>query len=138
MEISIKQILYLGVCSAGSFIISILGGWDFSLQTLIILMILDFLTGVLIAGVWRRSDKSTNGELESNACMKGLIRKVGILCGVIVGVSIDSLFGTGDFTRTTIILLFISNEGISLIENLGTMGVPLPSWIKDKFEKLKK
>ena len=123
--------------SAGAVIAQFLGGWDWALQTLIIFISVDFILGVLLAAIWGKSSKSESGSIESRACLKGLFRKGGILLTVLVAAQLDALVGTGSFCRTAVIIYFIGNEGISITENLGIMGVPFPKWLKNKFETLK-
>ena len=79
----------------GSAVISLLGGWDKSLQSLIIFMTIDWLTGgILLPVVFQKSPKSQNGALESHAGWKGLCRKAMTLFYVLVGAQLDSLMGT--------------------------------------------
>ena len=133
----IKDTILASLSVAGSFAVQALGGWDSALQTLIILMAIDYLSGLLIAGVWQKSSKSKTGALESKAGFKGLVRKGLILLVVLIGVQLDAILGLQAFCRTAIILFFCGNEGLSIVENLGVMGVPLPDFIKARFEQLK-
>jgi len=136
-SVMIKDTILASLSIAGSFIARSLGGWDSALKTLIIFMAIDYLTGLLVAGVWQRSNKSQTGALESRAGFKGLIRKGLILLVVLIGVQLDLILGIQGFCRTAIVLFFCGNEGLSIIENLGIMGVPLPDFVKEKFEQLK-
>ena len=133
----IKDSILATFAVMGSFIARSLGGWDTALQTLIIFIAIDYITGLLVAGVWQRSNKSQTGAIESRAGFKGLIRKGLILLVVLIGVQLDAILGLQSFCRTAIVLFFCGNEGLSIIENLGIMGVPLPDFIKAKFEQLK-
>ena len=133
----IKDSVLVAFSVAGSFIARALGGWDTALQTLIILMAIDYITGLLIAAVWQKSSKSQTGALESKAGFKGLVRKGLILLVVLIGVQLDAILGLQAFCRTAIILFFCGNEGLSIVENLGVMGLPLPDFVKTKFEQLK-
>lgn len=133
----IKDSILATFALAGSFIARSLGGWDTALQTLIIFMAIDYVTGLLVAGVWQRSNKSKTGALESRADFKGLIRKGLILMVVLIGVQLDAIIGLQAFCRTAIVLFFCGNEGLSIVENLGIMGLPLPDFIKSKFEQLR-
>ena len=133
----IKDSVLVALSVAGSFLARALGGWDTALQTLIILMAVDYITGILIAAVWQRSNKSKTGALESRAGFKGLIRKGLILLVVLIGVQLDAIIGLQAFCRTAIVLFFCGNEGLSIVENLGIMGLPLPDFIKSKFEQLR-
>lgn len=100
-------------------------------------MAIDYITGILIAAVWQKSSKSKTGALESRAGFKGLVRKGLILLVVLIGVQLDAILGMQAFCRTAIVLFFCGNEGLSIVENLGIMGLPLPDFIKKKFEQLK-
>lgn len=133
----IKDMILAVVAVVGSGIAKILGGWDNALQTLIILMAIDYLTGVLIAAIWQKSNKSESGALESRAGFKGLIRKGMTLLVVWIGVQLDLVLNMQGFSRTALVLFFCGNEGLSIVENLGIMGLPLPDFVKDKFEQLR-
>lgn len=119
----------------GGLVASALGGWDVLLETLVVFMLLDYLTGLIVAAVFHASPKSTNGGMESRASLKGLFRKVGIIVAVIVAVHLDEVVGV-DFVRNSVIIAFIVSEGISIGENLGLMGVPYPKWIIKAFDIL--
>lgn len=123
--------------AAGTAILSALGGWDTSLQFLIGIMAVDYLLGVLIALVWHKSQKTPDGTFESNASLKGLLRKFSVLLIVYVAVQLDTVANTGGYLRTAVILFFIANEGFSVIENLGIMGVPMPPAVKNAFAAIK-
>ena len=133
----VKDSVLASLSVIGSFIARSLGGWDTALRTLIIFMAIDYVTGLLVAGIWQKSSKSKTGALESRSGFKGLIRKGLILLVVLVGVQLDAILGLQAFCRTAIVLFFCGNEGISIVENLGIMGLPLPDFVKDRFEQLK-
>lgn len=114
----------------------LLGGWDATLQVLVGLMAADYITGVLVAAVWQRSGKSETGALDSKAGFKGICKKGMILLLVWLGVMLDRASGA-DVFRTMIVLFFVGNEGISLLENLGLMGVPYPEFLKKALEAIK-
>lgn len=129
----------LTACSAaGAVIAKALGGWDESLQVLITFMAVDYVLGIIIALVWKSSPKTEDGSFESNASLKGLFRKGGILAIVYMAVQIDMLAGNSSYIRNTVILFFIANEGFSIIENLGIMGLPMPEVIRNAFAAIKK
>ena len=132
--------LKIYVCSAigfvGGTIVSLLGGWDSALATLICCIVLDYLTGLIVAGVFNNSNKTETGALESRAGLKGLCRKIMIIFLVGLAYRLDLLLGT-DYIRYTVIIGFISNEVLSLIENAGLMGVPIPNVIKRAVDVLK-
>lgn len=120
----------------GSFVAQALGGWDASMKVLIALMVADYLTGVLVAAVWQRSSKSATGALDSKAGFKGILKKCMILLLVWIGVLLDNATGA-NYIRMAVILFFIGNEGISLLENLGLMGVPFPVFLRRALEALR-
>ena len=132
----IKNGILAGLAVFGSFAANSLGGWDASLQVLIALMVADYITGVLVAAVWQRSSKSETGALDSKAGFKGILKKGMILVLVWLGVLLDRATGA-NYIRTAVVLFFIGNEGISLLENLGLMGVPYPAFLKKALEALK-
>lgn len=134
----IKDGILASLAIIGSFATSLLGGWDKAMQTLIILMTVDYLTGLLIAAVWNKSPKSANGALESKAAGKGLIRKGMYIFAVLVACQVDQTIGLNDLARNATIYGFLGVEGLSIVENMGIMGVPMPPVIKRSFELLKK
>lgn len=125
-----------GIAAVGTIIAEALGGWDTALRILVILMAIDYLTGVLCALVWQKSPKTETGAFESKASLKGLIRKCAVLILVYIGALLDELTEQ-HIVRTAVIMFFIANDGFSIIENLGIMGVPLPEIVKNAFELLR-
>lgn len=131
----IKNGILAGLAVFGSFAANALGGWDAAMQVLVALMVADYITGVLVAAVWHKSSKSSSGTLNSVAGFKGILKKGMILVLVWLGVLLDHATGT-NYIRTAVVLFFIGNEGISLLENLGLMGVPYPAFLKKSLEAL--
>lgn len=131
----IKNGVLAGLSLAGTFVAEALGGWDAAMQVLVALMVADYVTGVLVAAVWHNSNKSQSGALDSKAGFKGLVKKCMILLLVWIGVLLDQAMGT-NYIRTAVVLFFIGNEGISLLENLGLMGVPYPAFLQKALEAL--
>lgn len=121
----------------GGFIASLFGGWDAALMTLVIFMGIDYVTGLIVAGVFHNSEKTANGALESRAGWKGLCRKGVTLLIVLVGCRLDVVMGS-NFIRDTVVIAFIANETLSIIENAGLMGLPIPAVITKAIEVLKK
>lgn len=121
----------------GGFISTMFGGWDSALTTLIIFMAIDFVTGLMVAGVFHRSGKSESGALESKAGWKGLCRKGASLLVVLVAVRLDIALGSS-FIKDAVVIGYIVNESISIIENVGLMGLPLPAVIMKAIEVLQK
>ena len=113
----------------GGFICSFLGGWDMLLKSIVILMVLDYVTGLL---------KSIyNKKLSSEVGFKGIIKKIGYLLIVALSVQLDTITGETGAIRTLVIYFFVANEGISILENWGSMGLPLPKKIIETLEQLK-
>lgn len=121
----------------GSAIASFFGGWDAGLATLLIFMGLDYVTGLMVAGVFKKSPKTDTGALESRAGWKGLCRKCMTLVFVLVAYRLDLILGL-DYIRNAVIIAFITNETISLVENAGLMGLPLPAAISKAVDILQK
>ncbi len=119
----------------GAAIASFFGGWDAAMTTLIIFMATDYITGLLVAGVFKKSEKTTNGGLDSRIGWRGLCKKGVVLLFVLVAYRLDLTIGT-NYIRNTVIIGFIVNELISIVENAGLMGIPLPNVIKKTIEIL--
>ena len=116
----------LGACALlGGLFGQLFGGWTAALGTLIFCMAVDYVTGLIVAGVFHTSDKTPGGGLESRAGWKGLCRKGVTLLIVLVASRVDLALGTA-FVRDAVIVGYIVNEVISIIENAGLMGVPIP------------
>lgn len=128
------------VCAAlgivGSLVTSLFGGFDAALVTLLIFMGIDYVTGLLVAGVFKNSEKTKNGALESRAGWKGLCRKGVTLLIVLVACRLDLLTGA-NFIRDAVVIAFVVNETISIIENAGLMGVPIPQVLVKAIDVLK-
>lgn len=125
---------FIGV--VGGIISTLYGGWDSALTTLVIFMAIDYITGLIVAGVFKNSEKTDTGALESRAGFKGLCRKGVTLLIVLVACRLDMMIGT-NFVRDASVIAFVANETISIIENAGLMGVPIPSVIIKSIEVLK-
>lgn len=127
-RVDMKSAILTSVGAVGGFVASLFGGWDTALVTLIIFMGVDYLTGLIVAGVFHNSEKTASGTLESRAGWKGLCRKGVSLLVVLVACRLDLIMGS-DFIRDAVVIAFIANETISIIENAGLMGVPIPAAI---------
>ena len=131
----LKTMICTGIGIVGSTVAAAFGGWDAAMITLVSMMVIDYLSGVLVAAVFHNSPKTQNGTLESKAGWKGLCRKGVTLLIVLVAARLDIILGTG-FIRDAVIIGYIANETISIIENAGLMGVPIPEAIKKAIEVL--
>lgn len=121
-----------GICTTvgvvGSLIASLFGGWDSALVTLLIFMMIDYVSGLIVAGIFHNSKKTETGTLESKAGWKGLCRKCMTLLFVLIAYRLDLAIGV-DYIRNAVIIGFMANELISIVENAGLMGLPLPAAI---------
>ncbi len=120
----------------GAVAAHLFGGWDAAMGTLLLAMGIDFLSGLVVAGVFHVSPKSKGGALESKAAGKGLIRKGMALLVVLIGARLDLMLGT-DYIRDGIVIAFVVEELLSIVENMGLMGVPFPAPIMNAIEMLK-
>ena len=125
------------VGSIGSFFSYLIGGFDKLLIALIVFMVIDFLSGLILAIVFKNSNKTKNGRLSSEAGIKGLAKKIFILFIVAVGTQLDLVLGVS-FVRDGVVIAFISMEGLSILENVALAGVPVPKLIKNALEVLNK
>lgn len=121
----------------GGFIANAFGGWSAALTTLLIFMGVDYLSGLILAGVFHASPKSEDGTLESYAGWKGLVRKGMTLLIVLIGARLDLLIGV-NYIRDAMVIAFCVNELLSIIENMGLMGVPMPEILTNAIEMLKR
>ena len=130
-----------GICTSigviGGFIASLFGGWDAGLITLVIFMAIDYVSGLLVAGVFHNSKKTDTGTLESIAGWKGLCRKGMTLLFVLIAYRLDLALGV-EYIRDAVIIGFMANELISIVENAGLMGLPLPAVIAKATDVLTK
>ena len=128
---------FLIVCGiVGGTISALFGGWNHLLTTLLVAMGVDFVTGLVVAGVFKKSQKTPNGALESNIGWKGIAKKGVTLLIVLIAHRLDLAIGT-TIIRDAVVIAFIVNEVISITENAGLMGVPVPPPIKKAIEVLK-
>lgn len=108
----------------------LLGGFDVALQSLLIVMVVDYLTGFASA--------IYNKNLSSKIGFKGILKKFSYLCVVALSVVIDNLTGQNGLIRTLVIYFFVANDGLSIIENMAEMNVKLPQKLIDSLEQIKK
>ena len=108
----------------------LLGGFDIAIQSLLIVIVIDYLTGIASA--------IYNKELSSKIGLKGIIKKFCYLLVVALSVVIDNLMGQSGLIRTLVIYFFVANDGLSIIENMAEMNVKLPQKLIDALEQIKK
>ena len=110
-------------------IVYLLGGIDIALQSLLIVIVIDYLTGIASA--------IYNKELSSKAGFKGIIKKFSYLLVVALSVVIDKLLGQSGLIRSLVIYFFVANDGLSIIENMAKMNVKLPEKLIDALEQIR-
>lgn len=120
----------------GGMIAAAFGGWDAAINTLVVFMAIDYIMGLTLAAVFKRSRHSESGALESRAGWKGLCRKGVTLLMVLIAAQLDNVLGT-IFIRNMVIIAYIANELISIVENAGLMGVPIPKAILEAIDLLR-
>lgn len=121
--------------AAVGVVVGLLGGWDVGLQVLIAFMVIDYITGLIVAFTGH-SKKTENGKLDSGVGLVGILKKFLILLMVVTASCLDRLIDNGTVIRTSAVFFFIANEGLSILENVGLMGIRLPGKLKDALEKL--
>ena len=133
---TIKNVVLAIFAGIGSVFARWLGGWDWLLKTLIAFMVVDYITGIAVAFIFHKSNKTKNGSASSRECYKGIVKKMCILALVGLSVAVDHISGA-NYIRNATIFFFIGNEGLSVIENIGLMGLKYPAFIKKSLEVIK-
>lgn len=123
--------------AAGSGIAYLFGGWNLAIETLLIFMMIDYISGLIVAGVFKKSTKTESGALSSVKCWQGLFKKCMTLVFVLVGYRLDLVTGSGStYIRDAICISFLVNELISIVENGKLMGIPIPEAINKAIDLL--
>lgn len=129
-DIIVGAATVIGGCAAW-----LVGGLDVPLLVLIVCMGIDYLTGLAVAGIFHASPKAPGGGLDSKIGWAGLARKIVTLLIVVLGHMIDLLLGV-DCVRSAAIIGFCANEALSIVENAGLMGLPIPEVITESISDL--
>lgn len=111
-------------------LVYLLGGFDIALQCLLIAIALDYISGIIKA--------FTTKTLSSRIGFSGIVKKLGILLLVMVGVLVDRVSGNTGAIRTLVIYYFVANEGLSIVENLSIAGIPIPKGLKNALKVIRK
>lgn len=111
-------------------LVYLLGGFDIALQCLLIAIALDYVSGIIKA--------FTTKTLSSRIGFSGIVKKLGILLLVMVGVLVDRVSGNTGAIRTLVIYYFVANEGLSIVENLSIAGIPIPKGLKNALKVIRK
>ncbi len=133
---SIKNTILCVVSVIGGFFVEFIGGADSILKALIIFMAVDYITGLAVAFIFHKSRKTEGGGASSKEGFKGIVKKICMLLLVGLAHELDVIMGV-DYTRATAILFFIGNEGLSVLENVGLMGVKYPEFLVKALEALR-
>lgn len=129
-SVSDREIFNSIIAVLGGILTFIFGGWDTPLKVLVLFIFIDYLTGVFNGIIHQK--------LNSQIGFNGILRKSEILMVLIVSVLLDRLLNNGTWVfRTLICYFYIANEGISILENIGKCGVPLPPKLLVTLEQLK-
>lgn len=124
------DVLRIAAAGIGGIATYIWGPWDALIIALVAMVIIDYITGVIKAAV--------QGKLSSAVGFRGLLKKVAIFLLVAVGVMVDRVIpATNEAVRSAVIFFYIANEGLSILENAGELGLPLPAALKKSLEKMK-
>lgn len=121
----------------GAAIAAAFGGWDTALIALLTCMAVDYISGSIVALVFHNSPKTETGSYNSAYGLKGLSKKGLMLLFVLVAVQMDKLMGA-DYVRDAVCIGFCVNEILSIVENLGLAGVPMPEAVSKALEQLRK
>ena len=111
-------------------LVYLLGGFDVALTCLLIAIVLDYVSGIIRSFIKK--------DLSSKVGFRGVVKKVSILLVVMLAVLVDKVTGETGTIRTLVIYYFVANEGLSILENLGQAGIPIPQTIKKALKSLKK
>lgn len=134
---NIKTTFYGSLCFGGGALANLFGGWDKLIYALVICSIIDYLSGGAVAIIFKKSPKTESGGAQSNAGFKGLVKKIFMYAMIVVVVQIDIVTNTNGFFRTAAILGFMVNEVLSIVENLGLMGLKMPEGVINAIDILK-
>ena len=132
-----RERIMITIGAAGALIASALGGWDTAIAALSFFIATDYVTGLIVAGVFKTSPKSEHGALDSRISFRGIVKKFMIFVMVAVAYQIDMLLGK-EFMRYGVIIAFMANELLSIIENTGLMSIYIPNTLKQAVDILKK
>lgn len=128
-KIGIDKIISLVASEAATIFIYLFGGVDVALTCLIVAIVLDYVSGMIKA--------YNKKQLSSKIGFSGILKKIGILILVMLSVLVDRVTGDTGAIRTLVIYYFVANEGLSVLENLGESGIPIPNAIKKALKVLK-
>lgn len=133
---NLKNIVLVTISAIGGLIVEFLGGVDTMLIALVMFMVVDYVTGLAVAMIFHKSQKTEGGGASSKEGFKGIVKKICILLLVGLAHEIDVIVGA-DYIRSITIMFFVANEGLSVLENAGLMGVKYPAFLVKALEILR-
>ena len=122
----VYKVVFMGF---GASISYLWGGWSVLIQILLTFVVIDYISGMIASGI--------EGKLKSNVGFKGIAKKAMLFLVVAVAHQIDVAIGENHFIRDAVIFFYIANETLSIIENAGRIGVPIPEVLKRAVEILR-
>lgn len=132
-----KYEIYATIGVIGAIVSHAFGGWTDGMTALVIAMCIDYITGLAVGGVFHKSNKTQDGRLSSHEGWKGIIKKLVTMLLIVLAVQIDIMLTLDHFVRDAVVIGFFANECVSIIENTGLMGLPLPKALIEAIEVLK-
>ena len=131
-----KNLCLTGIAALGGMLAEMMGGWDMAVAALVCAMAIDYITGMMVALIFHKSTKTKGGGASSAVGFKGICKKIAILMLIVLAHHADKVIGT-ECIRTAAAVFFIGNEGLSILENVGLMGIDYPPKMKKMLEVIK-
>lgn len=133
----LKYIIELIISALGTFIINIIGKPTNELMILLLLMVIDLITGTLVSAVWHKSSKTKSGKLSSRVMFKGIVKKILTLIIVVIAYQLDILLNI-NMIRYIVIITLIIEEILSIIETITLTGLKVPTIITKALDVLER
>ena len=133
----VKQVISLVIGALTTGILKVIGKPTQDLKILLLLMVIDLIVGFTVSAVWHKSSKTKSGKVSSKVMFKGIVKKILTLVLVVVAYQIDILLGYG-IIRHVVIIAFIVQEIISIIENITITGIKAPDIITKALDVLER
>lgn len=131
-----KNIIEIILGGIGGLVVTLCGGFDIALRTLLVFMVIDYVMGMTVAGIFHKSKKSEHGSLSSVAGWKGLVKKLATLFMIVIAFHLDKVLNI-NYIRNAACMAFIVNEGLSILENYSLMGGTGTEVLKKALDVLK-
>ena len=131
-----KNIVEIVAGGIVGLVVTLCGGFDIALRTLLVFMVIDYVMGMTVAGIFHKSKKSEHGSLSSVAGWKGLVKKLATLFMIVIAFHLDKVLNI-NYIRNAACMAFIVNEGLSILENYSLMGGTGTEVLKKALDVLK-